>query len=99
MRVTLTRSGGFAGIPRPPVVVDTAALPANRAAEGDAVFAKVPFSTLPASLPGKPHPDRFNYVVEVEAADGHRRRVQFGEADASRELIAFVRWIEAVAKE
>ena len=98
MRVFLTRSGGFAGIQRPPVVIDTAALPANRAAEGHAVFARVPFSSLPASLPGKPQPDRFNYVLEVEAADGRRHRLQFGEADASRELMAFVRWIEAAAK-
>jgi len=98
MRVTLTRSGGFAGIQRPPVVLDTAALPPARAAEGRAVFEKVPFPTLPAAIKGKPQPDRFSYGLEVEAEDGRRHRVSFGEADASRELMAFVRWVEAAAK-
>ena len=50
MRITLTRSGGFAGILPPPVTLDTAALPRGVARRIEELVASADFFNLPHTL-------------------------------------------------
>jgi hypothetical protein len=98
MRFTLTRSGGFAGVRRPPLALDTAAVPPAKAKEGHSALTAAGFFDLPTAIKGKPQPDRFSYELEVQHDDGRTHKVAFGEADASKELLKLVRWVESAAK-
>ena len=68
MKVTVRRTGGFAGLART-FAVDTATLPPARAAEIERLARALP--------PARPSPDAFAYEVTV---DGETRRDVDGEA-------------------
>ncbi len=94
MRVTLVRSGGFAGLRRT-TAIDGAAL---GPADADALRALVDgarFFALPAAMPA-PQPDRFQYRLTVEEG-GRSHTVVVDEAALGAELGALVRWLEARA--
>jgi hypothetical protein len=80
MRISLTRTGGLAGMRRT-ATVDTAALDASRAEALERLLRQVEFAA--PSAPGRSGqaPDRFQYTLTIEEA-GARRTVQFGEEDA-----------------
>jgi len=76
MKIHFEQSGGFvAGIRRPPVSIDTAALPADAAkAWHDLVAAADFFNLPPTSSPG-PARDAFSYRITVES-EGKQHTVQ-----------------------
>jgi len=81
MKVTVKRSGGFAGLIRPPVQVDTSLLPRNHAAAVEAAVRSLDFMSLPELLPAaKNQADRFQYQVTVDDA-GASHTITAGEDD------------------
>jgi hypothetical protein len=90
MRLTLTRSGGFAGLQLPPVTVDTATLPPAVAQQCAALLAAADFFAFTPG-PGAPHQaDRFRYTLAVVMDDGRERAVDFGEENAPAPLLQLV---------
>ena len=78
MRITVTKSGGYAGLPPTTTSVDTAALPADRARQLEGLVAQAGFFELPAKLPSPTGADFEHYVVAV--ADGGRQHsVEFDD--------------------
>ncbi|WP_410585981.1 protealysin inhibitor emfourin [Amycolatopsis sp. lyj-23] len=67
MKVRVTRSGGFTGVPRT-TEVDVADLPAARAAEVREALAAIDFTAQAAP---SPVPDGFRYRIEVWRDGGH----------------------------
>ena len=95
MRIELRRSGGFAGnIRRPPLVVDTSALPAAEALELEAL-AEAALAGAPPERPAR-GADRLQLELAVEH-EGRMRTLAFGEAGASEELHALVRRVRELA--
>ncbi len=69
MRISLERSGGFAGI-RLTTTVDTDSLADDEARTLQQLVESSDFFHLPATLmPQKPQPDRFQYTLTVETDD------------------------------
>jgi hypothetical protein len=93
MRVTLVRSGGFAGLQRT-AAVDGAALPQAERHELDALVAGAGFHALPPTL-SAPAPDRFRYRLTVEDDAGRVHTVVVDEAAMTDRLRALVAWVEA----
>jgi len=93
--LTLSRSGGVAGIRPPPKVLDTAALPAASVKRIEELLASAKFFTLPAELPGRSTGgDTFQHTLTIQHSSGRKHAVTFAEADASdalRELKRLVR--------
>ena len=98
MRLTLSRSGGFAGLVRPPVVVDTAKLPPAHAKRCHALIDTARFFSLPEKLAGTSQPDRFEYRLEVQHEDGRTHGVTFSETNAAPALLELVQAIQTAAK-
>lgn len=99
MRLTLTRSGGFAGLVRPPVTHDTAELPPASRAEVEKLVARARFFELPATLTvGAPQPDRFQHSLTIAADDGRQHTVSFSEEAASEELSRLVTTLQTLKK-
>lgn len=92
MHVTLTRSGGFAGLTRT-AAVDGAALPAAERAALDGLVTSARFFALPATIPA-PAPDRFRYRLTVEDDAGRSHTVVVDEAALSGPLRALIAWVE-----
>jgi hypothetical protein len=96
MRISLTRTGGLAGMRRT-ATVDTAALDPSRAEALERLFRQAELEG-PSSAPARsrPAPDRFRYTLTVEEA-GQQRTVQFGEEGAPDSVQRFVEavWREA----
>jgi hypothetical protein len=61
LRLELRVSGGFAGLRRPPVVLDTEALPDAERAE----IERLAEAVLAREHPGPPGPDRFQYDLRA----------------------------------
>jgi hypothetical protein len=93
VRITLTRTGGLAGL-RQKTVVDDTALPPPERAELRRLVAKAALFSLPSELSGpSPAPDRFRYRLSAE--DGGRRcDVRAAEETLPEELRRLVRWLE-----
>jgi hypothetical protein len=91
MRITYARSGGFAGVRRPPVELDTATLPNDEARAWEKLVAQADFFALPASIPSRgPQADRFNYTITVRQEGGAEHTVTVSEEavpDALRPLL------------
>ena len=99
MRLTFVRSGGFAGIRRPPVTHDTARLAPAARAEVENLVARARFFELPSTLSvGAPHPDRFQLILTVAADDGREHTVSFSEEAASEELSRLVAVLQTIEK-
>lgn len=83
MRVTLSRSGGFAGIRPPPVIVDTASLPPAQARRVEALVTGANFFELPEVISAPdPQPDRFQYTLSVTDNAGNTHAVTVDEQAA-----------------
>jgi hypothetical protein len=96
MRVTLVRSGGFAGLQRT-AAVDGAALPQAERDQLNALVGGARFFALPATL-SAPAPDRFRYRVTVEEDGGRSHTVVVDEGAMPESLRALVQWVEARRK-
>ena len=99
MVFTLSRSGGFAGIARPPLTVDSADLARPAAKRLESLVAAAGFFDLPAQLKSKPaQADRFQFTLSVKGDEGAEHTVAFSEEAASSELSALVAALQAVKK-
>lgn len=70
MRITVTRTGGFAGLHQQLGPVETSSLDSEAADQVSRIVTESDFFHLPESLQGSPVYDGFRYVVRV--ADGDR---------------------------
>ena len=95
MRLTLTRAGGFAGISKPPLVIETDDLPAADAQRVRALVANARFFTLPAELAAaRVDPDSFGYTLTILGEDGQEHSVSFTDKSLQnilRELVSTIR--------
>src|SRR5690349_3415843 len=95
MRVTLQQEGGFAGLVRPPLVVDSTQLAPEQHHELDRLIAECNLLQLPADGPSPPEgaADYVTYTFTVESEQQtHSIRVTDPVADeALATLIAFVK--------
>ena len=98
MQLRLSRTGGFAGIQRPPIMVDTANLPAAEAKRCEELVRDAGFFERPRDRSPVRQPDRFEYTIEVFRPGGATQAVTFGEADAPDAWLELVRWIEQAAR-
>lgn len=97
MRLTLTLTGGVAGV-RLRKVLDGAALAPREREHLERLLAEADFWSSPARLESRsPAPDRLRYRLAVE--DGARRHEVLAAEEAMPEpLRALVRWVEARSK-
>jgi hypothetical protein len=99
MQLTLTRSGGVAGIRPPPKVLDTAGLSVATSQHIEELLGKANFFALPADLPERsPGADNFQHSLTVRQADGRVHTVTFSEASASEPLRELKRLVRDQAK-
>jgi len=99
MRLTLTRTGGFAGITSAPVEVDTASMPQKEAQRVEALVAGAKFFDLPKTLrTAKPQPDRFQYSLEVAHDDGRKHAITCDEEAASEPLRQLLRTVQSLKR-
>jgi len=95
MRVLLQQEGGFAGLVRPPLVLDSAQLAPEQKRELDQLIVECNFFHLPADGPTPPQgaADYVTYTLTVEREQQtHSIRVTDPVTDAAlAALIAFVR--------
>lgn len=91
MRVTLERSGGFAGITLNKTL-DAGSLSADESHHLQALLAAARFFELPELIPSEPQPDRFQYRIVIEQ-DGKAHGVTLSEQALSRELKTLVEWL------
>jgi hypothetical protein len=93
--LTLSRSGGVAGIRPPSKVLDTASLSATSVQRIEDLLAAAKFFSLPTELPSRSSGiDALQHTLTIEHASGRKHAVTFAEADASealRELKRLVR--------
>lgn len=94
MRVVLHQEGGFAGLVRPPLVVDSAQLAPEQQRELDRLIVESDFFHLPADGPTPPQgaADYVTYTLTVEREQqSHSIRVTDPVTDAAlAALITFV---------
>jgi len=99
MRVTLTRSGGFAGILPPPVTLDTAALPRGAAKQIEGLVASAGFFNLPHTLAAPiRQPDRLQFTVRIVNDDGREHTVTCDEEAASEPFLELVRAVQKATR-
>src|SRR6476619_1250100 len=95
MRVLLQQEGGFAGLIRPPLAVDSAQLASEQQRELDRLMVECDFFHLPADGPTPPQgaADYVTYTLTVEREQQtHAVRVTDPVTDAAlAALIAFVK--------
>jgi emfourin len=80
LRLELRISGGFAGLRRPPLVLDTTGLAEAERAEVERLAEAV----LAQEHPGPPGPDRFQYDLR---ADGREARLHEGALTPEAEAL------------
>jgi hypothetical protein len=95
MKLTLTRGGGLAGLRKPPVELDTAALAADAR---DRVYAMVDAAPL-ASTPETAGADQLGYTLTITDDDGAMRTTELTMADAPPALRALIGEIRRLAGE
>ncbi len=97
MRISLERTGGFAGISKK-TTVDTANLPAEEAKQLPLLLAAANFYNLPANItvPGN-QPDRFQYTLTVEEDNGRQHAVRVNEAALPGTLRSLIEWVQTKA--
>ena len=99
MRITLTRSGGFAGILPPPVTLDTAALPRGVARHIEELVASADFFNLPDTLAAPTRqPDRLQFTVRIVKDDGQEHTVTCDEEAASEPFLELVRAVQKATR-
>ena len=88
MRISVSRTGGFAGIRPPPIVIDTAKLAAAVRKRIEELVVTCGFFDLPASLPDSAKgADQFIHQVSITADDGREHCVSFHAGAASAPLL------------
>ena|SRR6266542_3448597 len=97
MKLTLTRSGGFAGLMRPPMTLDTSTLPAAEARKLESLLESARFFQLPSVRAAPAQPDRFQFTLTVETPEGAKHSATFEEQDAGTELQEVIRRIQKAA--
>jgi hypothetical protein len=99
MRLTLTRSGGFAGLLPPPVTVDTAALPRATAERLEELVVQANFANLPPMLAAPTRqPDRLQFSLRVAQDDGRAHTVTCDEEVAPESFLELVRAVQKAAR-
>jgi len=99
MRVTLEQTGGFAGISKPPIVVDTSTLDPEEARRLRALVADAAFFALPTDLVlDRVVPDSFGYTLTILDDDGREHSVSFANASAQEGLRLLVSTIRQIAR-
>jgi hypothetical protein len=96
MRFVLSRSGGFAAVRRPPLVIDTASLPQDEATSLESLAGQANLHDLPPELPGDTQPDAFGYELRVTHDDGQETSVSFDHKSAPESLRTLVSALRAV---
>jgi hypothetical protein len=91
MHVTIQRTGGFAGIPSTKSI-HAASLSAPEIDHLERMIKSARFFELPALIPSKPQPDRFEYRITVEQ-DGKKHSVTAAEPVLPAELKPLVDWM------
>src|SRR5207248_10123245 len=99
MRITLTRSGGVAGILPPPVTLDTAALPRGVARRIEELVASADFFNLPHTLAAPTRqPARLQFTVRIVKDDGQAHTVTCDEEAGSRPFLVLVRAVQKATR-
>ena len=95
MRITVSRSGGFAGIRPPPIMLDTASLAGAAKKRVEQLVAECGFFELPATLAASvKSADQFLHHITIAGDDGREHSVTLPADAASaplRDLLHFVR--------
>lgn len=94
MRITVARSGGYAGIVEEPTTIDTEDLDAATAERLEDIVNEIGFFTLPAQTGGG-GADMFTYEISVSDDTGRTHVVSFVD-DGSQETAPLRRLVEAV---
>jgi hypothetical protein len=93
MKVQMKRSGGVAGLLRPPLAVDSDALSAEEARKLHELVAAADFFNLPARGPIPPRgADRFHYTLTVEAGE-RTHQIQICEGEVPDSLQPLLDWL------
>jgi hypothetical protein len=99
MHLTLTRSGGFAGILPPPVTVDTDTLPPSTAKRLEELVAMADFSNLPGALTAASRqPDRLQFTLRIAQDDGRDHTVTCDEEVAPGPFLELVRAVQKATR-
>jgi len=99
MRLTLTRSGGFAGLQPPPVTIDTAVLPRAVAKQIEDLVASAGFFDLPHTMAAPTRqPDRLQFTVRIVRDDGREHTVTLDEEAAAEPVLELVRAVQKAAR-
>jgi hypothetical protein len=99
MRLTLTRSGGFAGLLPPPVTLDTAALPRSAAKRIEGWVASADFFNLPQTMAAPTRqPDRLQFTLRIVNDDGQEHTVRCDEEAAPEPFLELVRTVQKAAR-
>jgi hypothetical protein len=89
MRVSVTRSGGFAGA-RQQAVADTAALSPRQAASLRKLVDEAALDRLP---PPVRTPDAFLYEIVIDGDRGGTKRYRADDGSLSDEVRALIEWV------
>ena len=99
MRLTLTRSGGFAGLLPPPVTIDTATLPRAVAEQIEGLVASADFFSLPHAVTAPiRQPDRLQFTLHIVNEDGQEHTVTGDEEAAAGPFFELVRSVQNAAR-
>ncbi len=99
MRLTLTRSGGFAGLLPPPVTLDTAALPSAVASQIEGLVTSSGFFALPRTLAASTRqPDRLQFTMCIVHDDGQEHTVTCDEEVAPELFLELVRTVQKATR-
>jgi hypothetical protein len=96
MHVTIQRTGGFAGIPMTKSI-DGASLSDSESRRLQQMIETAHFFEIPALIPSKPQPDRFEYRITVEQ-NGKKHSVTAAEHALPSELRPLVDWMMGLGR-
>jgi hypothetical protein len=96
MQVKIQRTGGFAGITTTKSI-DATNLSAPEIDRLERMIESAHFFELPALIPSKPQPDRFEYRITVER-NGKKHSVTAAEPALPAELKPLVDWLMGAGK-
>ena len=102
LKVSLSRSGGVAGISPPAIVVDSEDLPADEGQALQQLVDAAGYFDLPAELgPAGDRPDSFGYTLSVSDERGRTHAVSFDHGaapQALKDLVAAIRKANRAAR-
>jgi hypothetical protein len=99
VRYTLSRSGGVAGLRKPPLVVDSSDLRDDQVAKLEGLLERSRFFDLPSDLePRASVPDAFGYELSVLDDNGREHTVSFDMASAPQPLEELVSALRSFAQ-